>query len=85
MTDERKRARNEARYGDWEELEDGGRRYHYSVHGRHGWMARYVKEVDPEENTTRFFQEIYDDRGRLVEIREKYPTDTGHLIVRGEG
>ncbi len=82
MTSEGRRARNEARYGDWD---DGDRRYHYSVHGRDGWMARYVKEVDPEENTTWFLQEIYDHRGRLVEIHEKDPTHTGHLIVRGEG
>jgi hypothetical protein len=30
------------------------------------------------ELTLRFWQEIYDDQGRLVEIHEKYPLDTGH-------
>jgi hypothetical protein len=44
----------------------------------HGWKARYLKEVDAGEATTRFWQEIYDDRGTLVEIHEKYPVDTGH-------
>jgi len=44
-------------------------------------MARYVKEVDENEVTTRFFQEIYDDGGRLVEVHEKFPRDKGHDIV----
>jgi len=29
--------------------------------------------VDAEENTRRFWQEIYDEKGRLVEIHEKFP------------
>jgi len=44
-------------------------------------VARYVKEVDANEETIRFFQEIYDDRGQLVEIHEKYPQDTGHRRI----
>jgi hypothetical protein len=34
--------------------------------------------VDREENTARFWQEIYDDQGRLVEVHENYPVDKGH-------
>jgi hypothetical protein len=44
-------------------------------------MARYVKEVDASEATVRFFQEIYDDAGKLVEIHHKYPVDEGHKRV----
>ena len=46
--------------------------------GHAGWRARYVKEVDTNEDTTRFRQEIYDDRGRLVELHQNYPIDLGH-------
>jgi hypothetical protein len=34
--------------------------------------------VDAAEQTLRFWQEIYDDQNRLVEIHEKYPVDKGH-------
>lgn len=44
----------------------------------------YVKEVDDDEKTTTFYQEIYDDAGNLVEIHEKYPVDSGHQKVRKE-
>jgi hypothetical protein len=33
-------------------------------------MARYFKEVAADETTPRFWQEIYDDTQRLVEIHE---------------
>ena len=50
-----------------------------------GWSAKYVKEVDEFERTARFYQEIYNDRGKLVEIHEKYPEDKGHRkITEGE-
>jgi YD repeat-containing protein len=39
------------------------------------------KEVDSAEVTRRFWQEIYDDQGRLVEVHDKYPVDTGHRKV----
>ena len=42
----------------------------------------YVKVVDEEEKTLRFYQEIYNDQGELVEIHEKYPQDKGHQPVR---
>ena len=40
--------------------------------------ARYVKLVDAEETTLRFWQEIYDEQGQLVEIHDKYPVDKAH-------
>jgi hypothetical protein len=79
---EAKRRRNERVFENWEELPDGGRRYWYEVTGRLGWKARYVKEVDADENTLRFWQEIYNESGELVEIHEKYPVDTGHWKVK---
>jgi hypothetical protein len=80
-----KRRENERKFGQWESLPDGGRTYFFEVPGLHGWIARYVKEVDSEEQTTRFYQEIYDDTRQLVEIHEKYPIDKGHVrIIRGK-
>jgi hypothetical protein len=79
--DQVKRCQNEKKFGTWEDLPDGGRRYWYEVRGRTGWKARYVKEVDRDERTIRFYQEIYDDQGRLVEIHEKCPVDRGHHKV----
>ncbi len=72
------RTQNEKKFGNWDELPDGRRRYRLDVCGRSGWLARYIKEVDAEDTTLRFWQEIYDDQGRLVEIHEKYPLDKGH-------
>jgi len=82
--DETKRRQNEKKFGAWEELPRRGRRYWYEVLNRSGWKAKYVKEVDRDEMTTRFYQEIYDDAGSLVEIHEKYPVDRGHQKVRKE-
>jgi hypothetical protein len=76
------RPQNERKFDSWEELPNGGRRYWFEVAGRRGWKARYVKEVDANENTVRFWQEIYDDQGKLVEIHEKYPVDKGHQQVQ---
>ena len=78
---EYRRTINERKFGKWEELTGGGRRYSYEVDGRHGWTARYVKEVNLIEETLRFYQEIYDNNGKLVEIHEKYPDDKGHKKV----
>jgi hypothetical protein len=75
------RAQNEKKFGHWMELPGGGRRYWLDVTGRLGWRARYVKEVDVNERTVRFWQEIYDDRGQLVELHEKFPVDKGHRKV----
>ena len=41
-----------------------------------------VKEVDVDENTVRFWQEIDEAQGKLVEIHEKYPVDKGHQQVQ---
>lgn len=78
---ERKRRRNEAKFSQWEELESGGRRYWHDVISSTRWRARYIKEVDAEEKTTRFAQEIYDSNGTLIEVHEKYPVDLGHRKV----
>ena len=75
------RAQNEKRFDKWEELPDGGRRYRLDVQGKSGWMAAYLKEVDANETTIRFWQEIYDNTGKLVEIHQKFPVDKGHQKV----
>jgi hypothetical protein len=62
-------------------LPAGGRRYWYDVINRFGWPARYIKEVNAEERTTRFAQEVYDNTGHLTEVHEKYPADLGHRKV----
>ena len=72
------RTQNEKKFSRWEDLPIGERRYWLDVAGRQGWRARYLKEVDAGEQTLRFWQEIYDEQGKLVEIHEKYPVDKGH-------
>jgi hypothetical protein len=56
--DARRRQQNERKYGTWHELPGGGRLYSYDVRGRSGWRATYVKEVDAEELTVSFYQEV---------------------------
>jgi hypothetical protein len=75
---------NERKYGTWHELPGGGRLYSYDVIGRSGWRATYVKEVDAEELTVRFYQEVYDAAGTLREVHHKYPVDLGHQQVMGD-
>lgn len=75
------RRQNELKFGHWEDLPGGSRRYWVDVTGRHGWRARYLKEVAAGEQTTKFWQEIYGEHGQLVEIHEKYPVDKGHRKV----
>lgn len=77
-----KQRQNEQRFKNWELLETGGRIYWYELQGRKGWKARYLKEVDENEVTKRFWQEIYDGNGDLVEIHEKFPVDKGHQKVK---
>jgi hypothetical protein len=72
------RAQNERKFKHWEELPNGGRRYIREFVGRAGGRARYIKEVDATERTTRFAQEIYDANGYLVAVHEKFPVDSGH-------
>jgi hypothetical protein len=38
--------------------------------------------VTTEERTIRFYQEIYNDQGELIEIHEKYPIDKGHRKLK---
>ena len=75
------RSQNEKKFDAWDELPGGGRRYRLDVTGRLGWQARYLKEVDSGETTLRFWQEVYDDEGKLLEIHEKFPVDKGHQKV----
>lgn len=72
------RAQNERKFGHWENLPNGGRRYFRDYVGRAGGRARYIKQVDVDERTIRFAQEIYDSAGRIVAIHEKFPVDLGH-------
>jgi hypothetical protein len=39
------------------------------------------KEVDAEESTVRFYQEVYDGEGTLREVHHKYPVDLGHQQI----
>jgi hypothetical protein len=75
------RSQNEKKFGSWEKLPGGGRRYRLDVAGRLGWQARYLKEVDADEKTLRFWQEIYDEQGKLRETHDKFPVDKGHQKV----
>jgi hypothetical protein len=75
------RHQNEEKFGQWRELPGGGRCYWLEVPGHHGWQARYLKEVDAGEVTVRFWQEIYDEMGRLIEVHQKFPVDDGHRKV----
>lgn len=75
------RAQNERKFARWAKRPNGGRCYSLDVAGRSGWSARYFKEVDSAENTLRFWQEIYDDQGKLIETHEKFPVDKGHRKV----
>jgi hypothetical protein len=54
------------------------------VSGRRGWNARYIKEVNAQEETIRFYQEIYNAEGELVERHQKFPPDTGHEKIQEE-
>ena len=82
--DARKRQQNERKYGTSSELPGGSRLYSYDVSGRSGWRVRYMKEVDAEELTVRFYQEVYDAAGTLREVHHKYPVDLGHQQVTGD-
>ncbi|MDF0644002.1 MAG: hypothetical protein P0111_08215 [Nitrospira sp.] len=75
------REQNERKFQHWEDLPDGQRRYWLDVSSRSGWKLRYLKEVDTKEVTTRFYQEVYDEIGQLVEVHHKYPVDLGHRKV----
>lgn len=82
MNHEGKRLLNERKFPNWRVLPDNGREYWIDIHGKHGWRARYIKEVNEIEETLRFYQEIYDDKGNLIEIHEKFPVDKGHIKAK---
>ncbi len=70
--------KNEIEYESWIEKEDGGRIYWFEISVKLGWKAKYLKEVNNEEVTIKFWQEVYDDNNVIKEIHEKYPVDKGH-------
>jgi hypothetical protein len=72
------RSQNERKFRHWEQLPNRGRRYIREFVGRAGGRARYIKEVDVNERTIRFAQEVYDAIGRLAAVHEKFPVDLGH-------
>lgn len=74
------RKANEKRFKNWNVL-TSGRLYWRKVLGQLGWYAIYYKEVDDDENTLRFWQEIYDEADLLKEVHEKYPVDKGHQKI----
>ena len=76
-----KRQENERKFSNWEELQDGSRVYWFEIEGRMDWKAKYLKRVDSNEVTLKFWQEIYDESGILVEVHEKYPVDKGHKKI----
>lgn len=78
------RKENERAFRHWEDLPDGGRRYWRERPGGDFGYCRYIKTVDADENTLRFVQEIYDDDGRLIEVHQKFPVDTGHQVLGEE-
>ena len=75
------RTQNEKKFRHWEELPEGGKTLLVGCGGTSRLRARYLKEVDTQEMTLRFWQEIYDDQGKLIEVHEKYPMDKGHQKV----
>lgn len=77
-----RREQNERKFSDWVTLPDGGRKYWFEVKGKSGCKARYVKEVNINEETARFYQKIYNAKGVLVEIHEKFPVDKGHIRIK---
>ena len=52
----KKRKENEKKFGKWTQHHDGSRVYFYEVNERFDWKARYIKEVDSEEKTLKFYQ-----------------------------
>jgi len=76
-----KRIQNEKEFENWTELPGEGRKYWFDVTGRNGGKARYVKEVDRNEKTIVFRQEIFDQHGTMIEIHEKFPVDKGHKKI----
>lgn len=72
------REQNERRFGSWNDLPGGGRRYWTDRRGAVSGFQRMIKIVDEDEITLQVVQEIYNDEGVLVERHQKYPEDAGH-------
>jgi hypothetical protein len=51
---------------------------------KHDELTRYVKQVDADEATVRFYQEVFDGDGRLRDVHEKFPVDLGHRKMMDE-
>ena len=62
---EDKREANEKGFDTWIDNQDGGRIYSFEIAGKSGWKANYLKEVDSNEVTVKFWQEIYDGENVL--------------------
>ncbi|MBH0179901.1 MAG: hypothetical protein HP491_19085 [Nitrospira sp.] len=75
------RQQNERKFEHWEDLPREERRYWIDVASRSGWKVRYVKEVDANDITLRFYQEVYNEIGEMIEVHHKYPVDLGHRKV----
>ena len=82
MDTKSRRNLNEKKFQHWENLPHDGRRYFLEIQGKHAWKARYVKEVDRTEETIKFYQEIFDENGSLIEVHEKFPVDKGHRKLK---
>lgn len=78
------REQNEKRFGQWELLPDGGRRYWADRKGAVSGFQRMIKWVDTNETTIRLVQEIYNAEGNLIERHQKFPVDTGHEVIGEE-
>ncbi len=76
-----KRRQNEKEFENWTKTSGGGRQYWFDVMGRNGGKARYVKEVDLNETTIAFWQEVFDIHGTMIELHEKFPIDKGHIKI----
>ncbi len=46
--------------------------------GQNDLVSPVPEACDDQENTIRFWQEIFNENGLLVELHEKYPIDLGH-------
>ncbi len=79
----KRRKINEKKFEKWIDLENGTRKYWFEVQGKQGYKAIYVKIVDANEITVKFYQEIYNKKGELIEIHEKFPVDKGHKKIGG--
>jgi len=53
----RSRAQNEKKFGQWDDLSDGGGRCRLDVPGKMGWLARCLEKMDAGEKARRFWQE----------------------------